>query len=71
MGQSVWLGAGLAVDVMGLHVGPSQPLMEAGLDSLAAVELRSAISARFGISVPATVALDHPTLQVCRQTSCC
>ncbi len=52
------------MDVMGVHVGPSQPLMEAGLDSLAAVELRSAISARFGIAVPATVALDHPTVQV-------
>ena len=50
---------------MGLHVGPSQPLMEAGLDSLAAVELRSAMSARFGIAVPATVALDHPNVQVC------
>ena len=49
---------------MGLPVSADQPLMEAGLDSLAAVELRSAISGRFGISLPATVALDYPTVKV-------
>ena len=49
---------------MGVLVDPTQPLMEAGLDSLAAVELRSAISSRFGISLPATVALDYPTVKV-------
>lgn len=63
--ECVWLCAGVAADVMGLQVGASQPLMEAGLDSLAAVELRSALSARFGIAIPATVALDYPTVQVC------
>ena len=50
--------------MMGSPVAASQPLMEAGLDSLAAVELRSALSARFGISLPATVALDYPTVKV-------
>lgn len=35
---------------------------QAGLDSLAAVELRSEIANRFGISVPATLAFDYPTL---------
>lgn len=35
---------------------------QAGLDSLAAVELRSEIASRFGISVPATLAFDYPTL---------
>ena len=55
---------GLAGDVMGVLVNATQPLMEAGLDSLAAVELRSAISSRFGISLPATVALDYPTVKV-------
>ncbi len=57
-------GAGLARDVMGADVAPDQPLMSAGLDSLGAVELRNAVSTRFGITVPATVAFDHPTLQV-------
>ena len=56
--------AGLAADVMGMPVAASQPLMEAGLDSLAAVELRSAISARIGIALPATIALDYPTVKV-------
>ena len=63
--EHVWLRAGLASDVMGLPVSADQPLMEAGLDSLAAVELRSAISGRFGISLPATIALDYPTVKVC------
>ena len=49
---------------MGTPVAASQPLMAAGLDSLAAVELRSAISARIGIALPATVALDYPTVKV-------
>ena len=40
------------------------PLMSAGLDSLGAVELRNGISAKFGISMPATIAFDYPTLQV-------
>ena len=35
---------------------------QAGLDSLGAVELRSAISARFAIDAPATLAFDYPTV---------
>ena len=35
--------------------------MQAGLDSLGAVELRNALTAEFGIAVSATVAFDHPT----------
>ena len=55
--------AGLAADVMGTAVEPDQALMEAGLDSLAAVELRNAVVARFGAAMPATLALDYPTLE--------
>ena len=36
--------------------------LQAGLDSLGAVELRNAIAAKFGTSVPATLAFDYPTL---------
>ncbi len=39
-----------------------QPLMEAGVDSLGAVELRNALGTRFGIELPATVTLDFPSV---------
>lgn len=36
--------------------------MEAGLDSLGAVELRNALSARLALDLPATVTLDFPSI---------
>ena len=35
--------------------------MQAGLDSLGAVELRSGMSQHFSVQLPATVAFDYPT----------
>ena len=53
----------IAVEVMGKSVDSSAPLMAAGLDSLAAVELKNSVSSRFGVSLPATLAFDYPTLE--------
>ena len=54
--------AGLATVVVGAEVDASSSLMESGLDSLGAVELRNAMAAAFSMPIPATVAFDYPTL---------
>lgn len=56
---------GMVAEVIGAAVSDDQPLMEAGLDSLAAVELHARVAAAFAVPLPATVALDYPTLSVC------
>lgn len=40
-----------------------QPLMEAGMDSIGAVELRNAVTAKLGVELPATVTFDYPTVE--------
>ena len=52
----------LVAGVLGTAPAPSQPLMEAGLDSLGAVELRNALGSAFGIELSPTVMLDCPTI---------
>jgi pimaricinolide synthase PimS1 len=45
----------------GRDVASDEPLMDAGLDSLTAVEARADLSEAFGVSLPATALFDYPT----------
>lgn len=53
--------------ILGGAVAEDQPLMEAGLDSLAAVELRNTVGAKFGVELPATVIFDYPSIRALAQ----
>ena len=53
--------------LVGTPVPTDQPLMEAGLDSIGAVELRNSVSASFGVDLPATVTFDYPTIAALAQ----
>lgn len=37
--------------------------MEAGLDSIGAVELRNSVSSKYGVDLPATITFDQPTVR--------
>ena len=44
------------------HIDWRRGFTELGMDSLMAIELRDFLQKALGVSVPATVALDHPTI---------
>jgi acyl transferase domain-containing protein len=48
--------------LLGSQVAPDQPLMEAGMDSLGAVELRTTLNTTFNADFPATITFDYPTI---------
>ena len=48
--------------ILGSEIGLNEPLMDAGLDSLSAVEFKNAAESRLGVSLPVTAVFDYPTL---------
>ena len=52
----------IAVDVLGKNVSENEPFMQAGLDSMGAIELRAALQAEFpSAELAATITYDYPT----------
>jgi acyl carrier protein len=49
-------------EIFGANINFNQPFLEAGLDSLSAVELCDAVAAAIGIELPSTVVFDYPSV---------
>jgi acyl carrier protein len=49
--------------VLGRTVDSSAALMAAGLDSLGSVELQNVLQGRFAVPLPATLAIDYPSVE--------
>ncbi|MDC1215733.1 KR domain-containing protein, partial [bacterium] len=54
--------AGCVRSILGTDVAIDAPLIDAGLDSLSAVELNDAISSAVGIELPSTIMFDYPSV---------
>ena len=49
--------------IMGITPPDDQPLMDAGLDSLGAVELKNSLATQFSLDLPVSLIFDHPTIR--------
>ena len=61
-GQVVSTVKTCAFEVIGTRVSSDVPLMEAGVDSLAAGELAGALGRELNVELPATLLFDHPSI---------
>ena len=52
----------LVEGVIGAPIAPDEPFMEAGLDSLGAVELRNSLATRYSLDLPASLVFDYPSI---------
>ena len=57
-----WGQPSASAGLLGTEISTATPLMEAGLDSIGAVEMRNAVNDRYGIELPATIMFDYPTI---------
>ncbi len=57
------LVSSLVASVIGEAVEANAPLMDSGLDSLGAVELRNSLAASFNVQLPATIVFDYPNIE--------
>jgi acyl carrier protein len=54
--------AAVVAGILGRPIGSSDALMASGLDSLASVELQNVLQASYAMPLPATLALDYPSV---------
>ena len=56
--------------ILGFSVPPTTPLMAAGLDSLASVEVTNALQVSLSMQLPPTLVFDYPTIQAIAEFVC-